>query len=66
MAYNTQREQTGLAFPPPDKDECSHENGGCQQECLNTFGSYTCRCRRGFVLHGNKHDCKAGTVLRWD
>uniref|UniRef100_A0A8C5FRN7 Metalloendopeptidase n=1 Tax=Gadus morhua TaxID=8049 RepID=A0A8C5FRN7_GADMO len=42
-----------------DKDECSHENGGCQHECVNTFGSYTCRCRRGFVLHGNKHDCKA-------
>ncbi|CAL8321576.1 unnamed protein product [Lota lota] len=41
-----------------DKDECSHENGGCQHECVNTFGSYICRCRSGFVLHENKHDCK--------
>ncbi|XP_067113967.1 bone morphogenetic protein 1-like isoform X1 [Osmerus mordax] len=41
-----------------DKDECSKENGGCQQECLNTFGSYSCQCRSGFVLHDNKHDCK--------
>ncbi|KAM6986877.1 bone morphogenetic protein 1-like isoform 2-T2 [Aplochiton taeniatus] len=41
-----------------DKDECSKENGSCQQECVNTFGSYTCQCRSGFVLHDNKHDCK--------
>ncbi|XP_038845796.1 bone morphogenetic protein 1-like isoform X1 [Salvelinus namaycush] len=41
-----------------DKDECSKENGGCQQECVNTFGSYSCQCRSGFVLHDNKHDCK--------
>ncbi|KAJ7305195.1 hypothetical protein JRQ81_011103 [Phrynocephalus forsythii] len=41
-----------------DKDECSKDNGGCQHECLNTFGSYECQCRSGFVLHDNKHDCK--------
>ncbi|XP_046870663.1 bone morphogenetic protein 1-like isoform X1 [Hypomesus transpacificus] len=41
-----------------DKDECSKENGGCQQDCINTFGSYSCQCRSGFVLHDNKHDCK--------
>ncbi|XP_023802418.1 bone morphogenetic protein 1-like, partial [Cyanistes caeruleus] len=42
----------------PDKDECSKNNGGCQHECLNSFGSYECQCRSGFVLHDNKHDCK--------
>ncbi|CAL1569474.1 unnamed protein product [Knipowitschia caucasica] len=41
-----------------DVDECSTVNGGCQHECMNTFGSYTCRCRSGFTLHDNKHDCK--------
>uniref|UniRef100_A0A8C9T046 Metalloendopeptidase n=1 Tax=Scleropages formosus TaxID=113540 RepID=A0A8C9T046_SCLFO len=41
-----------------DKDECSKENGGCQHECVNTFGSYICQCRSGFVLHDNRHDCK--------
>ncbi|KAH0616082.1 hypothetical protein JD844_026913, partial [Phrynosoma platyrhinos] len=41
-----------------DKDECSKDNGGCQQECINTVGSYVCQCRNGFVLHENKHDCK--------
>lgn len=43
-----------------DKDECSKNNGGCQHECLNSFGSYECQCRSGFVLHDNKHDCKEG------
>ncbi|XP_077592860.1 bone morphogenetic protein 1-like isoform X1 [Stigmatopora nigra] len=41
-----------------DVDECSQENGGCQQQCVNTMGSYKCQCRGGFVLHDNKHDCK--------
>ncbi|NWJ10441.1 BMP1 protein, partial [Crypturellus undulatus] len=41
-----------------DKDECSKNNGGCQHECLNSLGSYTCQCRSGFVLHDNRHDCK--------
>uniref|UniRef100_A0A8C1CLA0 Metalloendopeptidase n=1 Tax=Cyprinus carpio carpio TaxID=630221 RepID=A0A8C1CLA0_CYPCA len=41
-----------------DMDECSRENGGCQHECVNTFGSYSCQCRSGFVLHSNNHDCK--------
>lgn len=45
-----------------DIDECSKENGGCQHECVNTFGSYSCQCRSGFMLHDNKHDCKEGTV----
>lgn len=44
-----------------DKDECAHNNGGCQHICKNTVGSYTCACQNGFVLHPNKHDCKEGT-----
>ncbi|XP_042658381.1 tolloid-like protein 2 isoform X2 [Tyto alba] len=41
-----------------DKDECSKDNGGCQHDCINTFGSYICQCRNGFMLHENGHDCK--------
>lgn len=49
--------------PLSDVDECSKENGGCQHECVNTFGSYSCQCRSGFMLHDNKHDCKEGTLM---
>ncbi|KAE8590953.1 hypothetical protein XENTR_v10018256 [Xenopus tropicalis] len=41
-----------------DKDECSKDNGGCQHDCVNTFGSYICQCKNGFILHENGHDCK--------
>lgn len=44
-----------------DKDECAHNNGGCQHICKNTVGSYICVCQNGFVLHPNKHDCKEGS-----
>jgi len=43
-----------------DKDECAMNNGGCQQECRNTIGSYVCACHNGFTLHENNHDCKEG------
>lgn len=43
-----------------DKDECALKNGGCQQICKNTIGSYQCGCQNGFTLHENKHDCKEG------
>lgn len=49
-----------FALRETDIDECSKENGGCQHECVNTFGSYSCQCRSGFMLHDNKHDCKEG------
>lgn len=41
-----------------DMDECATNNGGCQHECRNTIGSYTCSCHNGFTLHDNGHDCK--------
>ncbi|CAG9818509.1 unnamed protein product [Phaedon cochleariae] len=43
-----------------DMDECAAGNGGCQHECLNTLGSYTCNCYNGYTLHANGRDCKEG------
>ncbi|XP_055381621.1 dorsal-ventral patterning protein tolloid isoform X2 [Condylostylus longicornis] len=43
-----------------DIDECAVNNGGCQQECKNTIGSYICSCHNGYTLHDNGHDCKEG------
>ncbi|KAJ8271495.1 hypothetical protein COCON_G00103540 [Conger conger] len=38
-------------------DECSLNNGGCQHVCVNTMGSYECRCKDGFFLSDNQHTC---------
>ena len=44
-----------------DLNECSQDNGGCQPECINSIGSYECRCKPGFKLHHNLKDC-VGTI----
>lgn len=45
--------------PPalPDVDECSMNNGSCDQGCVNTKGSYECVCPLGRRLHWNRKDC---------
>lgn len=40
-----------------DMDECSMNNGGCQQSCQNTAGSYYCECDNGFELSPNGMNC---------
>lgn len=42
---------------PVDVDECKFNNGGCQHTCVNTMGSYECRCKEGFFLSDNQHTC---------
>lgn len=37
-----------------DMDECSSYH--CDQDCVNTFGSFVCSCRRGYTLV-NKVEC---------
>ena len=33
-----------------DIDECSSNNGGCSDMCVNTNGSYYCECLEGYEL----------------
>ena len=40
-----------------DDDECSRNNGGCEQTCNNTVGSYTCECLKGYILDDDDHGC---------
>lgn len=40
-----------------DNDECASLNGGCQQICVNSPGSYSCGCEAGFMLDSNALTC---------
>ena len=39
-----------------DIDECASDNGGCDQNCHNNVGSYTCSCDTGYAKNGF-HGC---------
>jgi len=38
-------------------DECEIDNGRCDYECIDTDGSYECRCPSGYTLSANKKKC---------
>ncbi|XP_036447850.1 fibulin-2-like [Colossoma macropomum] len=41
-----------------DMDECKvYEGQLCQQECINTLGSYICACFPGYTLHPDGSSC---------
>ena len=46
-----------LFVSPSDNDECLSSNGFCAQQCINTAGSYSCRCNHGFFLDSNGRTC---------
>ncbi|XP_031551867.1 mucin-like protein isoform X2 [Actinia tenebrosa] len=41
-----------------DIDECDHNNGDCEQLCLNKPGSYECSCKIGYQLNADKKTCQ--------
>lgn len=40
-----------------DFDECSVNNGGCQDICTNTDGSYYCSCQSGYIFGPDNKTC---------
>ena len=40
-----------------DINECATNNGGCEQICNNTAGSYQCSCGPGYTLNSDGHAC---------
>lgn len=41
-----------------DFNECSRENGRCDQSCHNTLESYFCSCWKGYRLGDDQHTCE--------
>ena len=46
-----------------DNDECRENNGGCDQICINTPGSYQCLCINGFFLTHDKRTCQGFVIM---
>ena len=46
-----------------DRDECKTESHGCQQKCVNEYGSYSCACLNGYKLNSDKKNC-SGKVFK--
>ncbi|KAH8365874.1 hypothetical protein KR093_006744 [Drosophila rubida] len=44
-----------------DVNECEAEKP-CDQHCVNTQGSYYCRCRQGFVLQADRQSCRKSST----
>ena len=42
-----------------DINECSEDTDNCQQNCVNTGGSFTCSCRRGYSLNSDRRTCSS-------
>ena len=40
-----------------DNNECLSGNGGCQEVCVNTNGSYYCDCQTGYRLKSDNISC---------
>ena len=40
-----------------DTNECAKDNGGCEQDCINTQGSFRCYCQDGYELMTNNRGC---------
>jgi len=41
-----------------DVDECAIANGECEQQCINTEGSFYCDCHEGHALESDNRTCE--------
>ena len=49
-----------------DIDECKDNQNTCDLDnsiCVNTYGSYECVCKAGYIFHEEKEGCR-GKCLR--
>ena len=46
-----------------DLNECASNNGGCDQVCTNTHGSYQCSCNPGYTKSGHRCGGKVNLTI---
>ena len=46
-----------------DVDECQADNGHCEQICVNSPGSFSCRCSEGHQLENDGKRCRTGRPI---
>ena len=51
-----------LAYDHTDIDECAESLDNCEHECLNSQGSFTCRCSNKYWLSSDGYSCE-GTCI---
>ncbi len=51
-----------LRFLQLDEDQCSHDNGGCQQICINLIPGYNCSCDPGYTLNEDGRTCDGKNI----
>lgn len=52
-----------ITHVPIDINECDILNGGCQEQCINSVGSYQCRCSSGSTLMNDSHHCQGKVII---
>ena len=71
MAFSVQVRYTFLFVSYPvliplfvDIDECAMNTDGCDQQCINTLGSFMCNCSEGYLINDDGFSCDGeGTLL---
>ena len=44
-------------------NECERLLDNCQQECMNTDGSFNCSCYDGFLLQDDGRSCQSKQIV---
>ena len=47
-----------ISYLDEDCNECEVNNGGCEQNCINTVQSYYCTCNDSYTLNFDGKTCK--------
>ena len=63
MSIETKTGLLSLCHILSDIDECSSKSSSCDHECINTVGSFNCRCLRGYRLDADRRTCLKGLLV---